>query len=363
MRIAILWIELTGYLNACLKELASRPGIELFVARRTPGAEAPFADEQFQWIAEQLIWRSPSDLNLLHIKLEQFRPDLIVIAGWAVPEYRKAARRWKSRAVRVMTMDNCWRGSLSQRFGSIMSPFLVKTLADAIWVPGDRQAAFATRLRFDEDRILRGLYSCDYFAFSQVHEQRARLRLPLNRAFVFAGRLIEKKGITTLAAAYRRYRNSVRDPWPMLCLGRGPMVQVLAEEPGITVEGFVQPAWLPAKLAGAACLVLPSTFEPWALVVHEAAAAGLAILASDAVGSVPHLVEHGENGFIFRPNDVQGLSHLMERLSLMSNDSLTAMSFASASLARQFTPVLWTDTILGFVETFRDQGALCQKLS
>ena len=40
-------------------------------------------------------------------------------------------------------------------------------------------------------------------------------------------------------------------------------------------------------------------FEPWALVVHEAASAGRLILASENVGAVPHLVQPGYNGYIF----------------------------------------------------------------
>ena len=37
-------------------------------------------------------------------------------------------------------------------------------------------------------------------------------------------------------------------------------------------------------------LVIPSDYEPWALVVNEAAAAGLAIVASNVVGAAAELV-------------------------------------------------------------------------
>jgi hypothetical protein len=49
MRIAVLWLNLTGYLNACLRELNRMPGVEL-VAHQSTRGEAPFAEEQFRWM-------------------------------------------------------------------------------------------------------------------------------------------------------------------------------------------------------------------------------------------------------------------------------------------------------------------------
>jgi glycosyltransferase involved in cell wall biosynthesis len=348
MRIAILWIELTGYLNACLRELASRRGVELIVAHRPPGPDSPFASDQFEWLTNQFLWRSLSDLDSLDDWLGAHRPSLIIFAGWAIPAYRKVAKRWSSRAVRVMTMDNCWLGTLPQRLGCLLAPVFVRKLADAIWVPGERQALFASKLHFEKGRILRGLYCCDYAAFSATRECRMQHRLPLRKAFIFVGRFVEEKGVRTLVAAYRAYRTHVRDPWPLICYGEGPLARLLESDPGIIVKGFVQPADLPAEFGDAACLVLPSSFEPWAVVVHEAASAGLSILATTAVGAVPHLVQDNYNGFLFGVGDFAHLSELMERVSSMNEEQLELMSAASASLARQFTPVRWADTVLEY---------------
>ena len=350
MRIAILWIELTGYLNSCLHELASRPGTELFVAHRPPGADSPFAGEQFAWLSEQFVWRSSSQLKDLDVRLAVFQPDVIVFAGWTIPAYRRIAKEWNTRAVRIMTMDNCWLGTPAQWAACITADLFVQTLADAIWVPGERQAAFASKMHFKRSEILHGLYACDYPAFSAVHEARVQRQLPPERAFIFVGRMIMKKGIPCLAQAYRLYRNRVAYPWPLLCYGTGPLSEMLKNEPGVTVDSFVQPDQLPSKMANASCLVLPSIFEPWALVVQEAAAAGLLILASSAVGAVPHLVQDNYNGFVFDVNDVEGLCQLMERVSQMSETKLTSMGNASSSLARQFTPNRWATTLLEYME-------------
>src|SRR4029077_18085376 len=55
----------------------------------------------------------------------------------------------------------------------------------------------------------------------------------------------------------------------------------------------VQRAYLAADL-----LVLPSLFEPWGLVVNEAMACGLPVIASDRVGCAEDLVRHGQTGLV-----------------------------------------------------------------
>jgi glycosyltransferase involved in cell wall biosynthesis len=51
-------------------------------------------------------------------------------------------------------------------------------------------------------------------------------------------------------------------------------------------------------------LILPSDYEPWALVINEAAASGLAIVSSSVVGASYELVRDGVNGFVFPPGDL-----------------------------------------------------------
>lgn len=360
MRIAILWIQLTGYLNSCLLELASRPGVELFIVHTRIDNDSPFDHRDFDWLDRQLIWRTQRDLGSIDERLEEFCPDIIIFAGWTVPAYRRVAMLWKSRATRIMTMDNCWNGTITQRLGCLMSPFYVRRLADIIWVPGERQVRFAQNLKFRKDCILRGLYSCNHLAFRSVYETRLTNNLPISKNFIFVGRMVEEKGIETLISAYRRYRNIVESPWPLVCYGRGYYSSKLKNEQGIEVEDFIQPELLPHKMAQAACLLLPSVFEPWALVVHEATSAGLIILASRAVGSVPHLVQVGQNGFVFDVGDAEELSRLMVRIGDMSDANLKYMSAASVSTSQQFTPSRWADSVLTSAKHNQDTEFIIQ---
>jgi glycosyltransferase involved in cell wall biosynthesis len=230
--------------------------------------------------------------------------------------------------------------------GMLISPWYIRPLADMIWVPGERQAVFARKLGFKQRAILWGLYSCDQPALETVHKSRVAEARAVPQSFLFIGRFVSEKGIDQLVEAYQSYRERSINPWPLVSCGAGPLSSHLEGRPGIRVEGFVQPDRLCEVLAPSGCLVLPSAIEPWGVVVHEAASAGLLILASKNVGASVHLVQNNYNGYIFDHRDVKELAALMSHVSNLSDQRLDTMSRASHLLSKQFTPARWADTLL-----------------
>lgn len=352
MRIGILWTGLSGYLNACLKELAGRDGVELFVAHRAPALDAPFDESQFTWMQNRFMWRTGDKLDGLEERLRKFNPQVLVFAGWSVRPYRRIAKSAKRKCLRIMTMDNCWLATPQQRLATWIAPYYLGPLADKVWLPGERQAVFARKLGFEQRAILRGLYCCDQRRVESVFRERLLAEQPVPRAFLFVGRFVPEKGIDTLIEAYRMYRSSCSDPWPLVCCGAGPLRSMLENKPGVQLEGFLQPDLLLKKFRSTGCLVLPSNFEPWAVVVHEAASAGLLIMASENVGAAVHLVQNNYNGYIFGGKDVYGLASLMGNVSAQSDRRLDEMSRASHSLSLQFSPTRWADTLLDAAAAF-----------
>lgn len=57
--------------------------------------------------------------------------------------------------------------------------------------------------------------------------------------------------------------------------------------------------------------------EGWGAVLNEAMSSGCAVVASDAIGSVPYLINNGENGFIFHSGN---LSSLYKKVTFLLND-------------------------------------------
>ena len=71
--------------------------------------------------------------------------------------------------------------------------------------------------------------------------------------------------------------------------------------------------------------ILPSGQEAWGLVVNEVMCAGRAVIVSDMVGCAPDLVRPGENGAIFRTDDIDHMAAAIrdaDRLAGMGRRSL-----------------------------------------
>lgn len=339
-RVAVMWTHLSGYLNACLKALAETDGVELFVSNIRAESDAPYDEQQFAWIGNRYQWKGGLDARELLSRVEEFKPDVIISSGWNVPGHRHVLKKFRGRAVRLITLDNQWQGTLRQWLGVLTAKAYLHPICDAMFVAGERQAVFAHKLGFSQGRILRGVLSCDQEKFAASWQARRGSAIQA-RAFVYVGRFSPEKGLNILVDAYRQYRAAAIDPWPLRCYGTGPLQDILENVAGIEIKGFCQPADLPLALLGAACLILPSTIEPWALVLHEAASSGMAIICTDAAGASVHLVQDGYNGYIVETGNAQELAGAMLRYAGLSASERMDMSENSNRLSLQFTPTRW----------------------
>jgi glycosyltransferase involved in cell wall biosynthesis len=133
-----------------------------------------------------------------------------------------------------------------------------------------------------------------------VARARAALGPPGRPAVLAVGRLAEQKGLDTLLAAAARWQDRV--PVPVLAIaGEGPLAAALAAvagRTGVDLALLGQRDDVPALLAAADVIAVPSRWEARALVVQEAMAAGRPIVAS-RVGGIPALT--GEDAAILVP--------------------------------------------------------------
>jgi len=345
MKVAVLWTGLSGYLNACLKALAAIEEVDLFVANAHPLTEAPFDEAIFNWIENRYQWKNVAAADELIALLDRFRPDVIVCANWHNKGYRKTLKHFKGRSVRIFTSDRPWLGTPKQWLGVITSRFYLHPICEAIFVAGERQAVFARKMGFKQKNILFGLLSCDHEIFSAIYREREK-SLSEPRAFIYVGRFAVEKGLDVLVRAYELYRNLSSDPWPLKCYGAGPLSGLLEGADGIELKGFCQPDDLPKEFLEGSCLVLPSTYDGWAIVVHEAAAAGMGLIVSDAVGASVHLVQEGYNGYIVETGDADDLAQAMLRYASLSRHERKKMGANSYRMSLQFTPTQWANILV-----------------
>jgi glycosyltransferase involved in cell wall biosynthesis len=134
------------------------------------------------------------------------------------------------------------------------------------------------------------------------------------RRIVYSGRLAPVKRVDLLVDAFAAIAER-RPDWDLLLIGNGPLrAELEARVPAalrsrVRWTGFVEDQEaISAAYRSSDVLVLPSDLEPWALVINEAAAAGLAIVASDVVAAAAELVRDGVNGRIFPAGDLAALT-------------------------------------------------------
>ena len=171
---------------------------------------------------------------------------------------------------------------------------------------------------------------------------RDRVQAEENRALLFVGRLEADKGIGALAAA------AARADVPLIVVGDGPMrAELETRYPNVELAGWVEKSGLGAYAARARALVLSSRHpEPFGLVLAEAAASGLPVLASNTAEMAGE-VEAGGLGFAFDVFSPADFDAAIARIMALSADEIRAMSARghSGATALGNTPEGWIDAL------------------
>jgi glycosyltransferase involved in cell wall biosynthesis len=160
------------------------------------------------------------------------------------------------------------------------------------------------------------------------------------RRIIYSGRLAQEKRVDLLIRAFAGVAEQ-RPDWDLLIVGNGPMRSQLGHLVPETLRsrviwpGFLgDQHYVSALYKLSDVLVLPSDYEPWALVINEAAAAGLAIIASDVVGAAAELVQEGVNGHTFPAGDLESLIRNLEDATNPANTA--RMKAASRDILAQW---------------------------
>jgi glycosyltransferase involved in cell wall biosynthesis len=163
----------------------------------------------------------------------------------------------------------------------------------------------------------------------------------------YVGRLAPEKDLVSLLRAASLLGKAGHDITVALA-GTGPgegALRRLAQELGVDarVLGFLDGAELGRFYGAIDVFVLPSVSEPWGLVVNEAMAMSLPVVASDRVGS-RHLLGSG-GGVVFRAGDVDDLVKRLGPL-VRSPEERERVGHAAAEYIRTQTVGAWTTAVV-----------------
>jgi glycosyltransferase involved in cell wall biosynthesis len=164
-------------------------------------------------------------------------------------------------------------------------------------------------------------------------EPQALRRGVHRRGALYVGRLTAEKGVPLLLDAWRHLDISLR------VIGSGPLMPAKTAHPSsLEFLGARSSQEVMAAMGEAALLVMPATwYEPFGLVVVEAFAMGLPVLAS-RIGALPEIITHGETGLLFEPGSVDSILSLA-RQAFADRETLARMGEnAYAAYRARYSP-------------------------
>jgi glycosyltransferase involved in cell wall biosynthesis len=364
-------LEARGYRLTAL-EVASRDSLY-------PFPEAELSDTfNYVSIFPGASYRALNPLSIhrhLYKTIAGLHPDFAISPSTPFPSGMASIRYALTCGTHATIMDDAWE--YSDRRGWIVRAMKrqIHKNIDAAFVPAPSHAAYYENLGIPSDRQVYGVDVVDnsYFAShakqarQSAQKLRERYSLP-EKYFLFVGRLINRKGVDRLVAAYRLYkRHNPQGEWGLVIVGEGDQkdqLRILAkDEPGMIFAGAKFGNELCIYYGLASALVLPSEVETWGLVVNEALASGLPVLVSKGCGCATTLVVEGENGWTFSPHNVEALSRRMEELALLELSQLARMSARSEEIISHWSLDTFVNGVLAAIALPRRQrGNLFSKI-
>lgn len=362
-RVAVIWIDWYAYHVARLQGLLSAPGL----AGRVVGIELvggvgvhkglKFREElpaglPVETLMPEASWREAGQLRLavaLWRRLSELDPEVVLAPGYytlpgiAAALWAKLHRR-KSVLMTESTAYDHQRTGRKEKAKSL----LIRGLFDWAVTGGKAHVRYLHQLGFPSARIAHYYDVVDngFFSGSAAvlrRQSASEFGLPA-RYFLYIGRLAPEKNIGGLLSSWIAYR-SEGGTWPLVVVGDGPasgslraMAAASSFGADIHFAGHKDSRGMLPYHAFAGCFVLPSTREPWGLVVNEAMASGLPVIASNRCGSAEDLIVPGQNGLLFDPSQSGQLAERLHEMEQVGLDRLKQMGEHAAQTVSSYSP-------------------------
>jgi glycosyltransferase involved in cell wall biosynthesis len=230
--------------------------------------------------------------------------------------------------------------------------------AEGILVPGQDAAAYVMKYGADPSRIHQVRYGLPVQTWdhdrSISRPQRNSLRAELGlvgTAFLNVGRLWRGKGLEYLIDAFALLESTHRGKVSLLLVGTGPEEARLRQQARrlgcerVSIHAHVRDnALLAAIYSATDVFVFPSLGDPYGLVLDEAMACHLPVIASADIAEVHSRVREGANGFIVPARDSAAIADRMQRF--VENPEL------AIRMGERSSEIVAQNTIEGWAQDF-----------
>lgn len=377
MHIVVIFINIGSYHAARLRAAYSacqRKGWDLTAIQVTDDTlQHPWGDleQEITFPLKTLLPKEyiSSDVQnvttILNSFLDTLQPNILAIPGWGFPVSR-AALSWckRNHVPAILMSESKWNDERRLWWKEQLKSWLYIRKYDAALVGGELHRDYLIKLGFPRERILLGYDAIDNDYFAQRAEavrldpSAAKLRqakIPSRPYFLVVTRLLKRKNVSRMIEAFGDYRKQVGDDkaWDLAICGSGEEETsirnlILEKELNACVHlpGFITYQAIADWYGLANAFVHPALQEQWGLVVNEACAAGLPVLCSRTVGACDDLVQDGQNGLLFEPEDTQDITRTMLAIHGLNLDSRIKMGHLSQTIVADYGPEKFADGLL-----------------
>lgn len=288
----------------------------------------------------------------LHHIIHSGRFRVIHLAGWSEKLILfSMITAWLHRIPTVVESDTPLPVAIApwKRFAKRLAYPLLFKIPSMFLPGGTRQANYFRHYGVADERIRIAHMTVDVTHImkrcSELGETgRLKIRQELGFSqsdvvIVFVGRLIDRKGLDVLMESFDIFSRKLHTV-KLLLVGDGPLrkkIEYLAEaSDSIRYVGRLDTDGVIEMFHASDIAVVPSIVEPWGLVVNEAMAAGLPVIASDAVGCVDDLLHENSTGKIVKTNSVGELVNAIQYLA-ENGEARTGMGLTARVMISEWT--------------------------
>jgi len=239
--------------------------------------------------------------------------------------------------------------TFKQYVKKVVSYFIYRRYFNFMIVSGYYQYEFMRFLGFKKNQIQIGAYTANVSLFNKFYLDTIHNDLQLNKKILYIGRLEVEKDILFALETFKEFKTKNRIDIKFIIIGNGKLLNEILKFDFIEYHAFLDQSKIIDILSQVSFFILPSKYEPWGVVIHEMAAAGIPIICSDSCGARSAFVFNDYNGFVFRTNDKKSLQKVLFKSFDLGNTEWKKFRQRSNQLSKTITPELWAATVNSFI--------------
>ncbi|MGE3318993.1 MAG: glycosyltransferase [Candidatus Berkiella sp.] len=228
----------------------------------------------------------------LYQVLKTLRFKQIIVGGWDLLEFWLIAYRYPTKSNALACESSIFESKTQGLSASLKKAFLERM--QLVYCSGEAQKDLVRCLSFKGD--IKKTLGVGIFNYTNKKSANKTFQ----GKFLYVGRLAPEKNLESLVRLFAKYPQ-----YQLTLIGQGPLAEKLQamDLKNVNLVGHVSNEALSSWYQSHDVFVLPSTKEPWGLVVEEALYHGLPVIASAQVGSAQDFIIQYQVGKLFEPGN------------------------------------------------------------